>query len=835
MSLDASTSLYAKTLDTFKDVASIRDDEAIFSKLLDEQKGIAAEYERICQDRVHAASNLINTDEYVSEEEIEMSRLEGDTWALIRALYPERLSESFVGTSSAQLLQRNPYTPTSALAGRIVQASRQLTELQVIEGWLQSTAPAPSHIETRSEYRLYTKSRIQQELRQGSKKKVTSGDWIDPDAANRGSGSRIDPQDAAYEKELSYAILSFLRSGRLSDAIDLCIECHQPWLAAIMSGAKTFSYMAITSREPQPAADSEAMQEDGDNARWSGCRRRKLWRDTCIRATAPAELPFNTLGLRKPGLPAPTRAVIAALAPSPQSMPALVSLMRTWEDHLWARVEMLLHDRISNSLDALGGFWEKGLKAEKRSDEDGMQTDGLAGEDEWCGEVHKVLHELTTVKVEGRDFDDPFHFAQWHIITGRAGEMMERVAQSITSGTFNQENNPRRYVPTIRFYTHLCLVLRFLRVDMPLKAQDEILAAYSSILEAEGDTALVLMYAGAFGDKSVERYAAYLAHLEGPKSTRLKALQECPMNGIDIAEVVLKTSAIIRDEVISKRFPGPEGPLPPIIVGQVDLTSDERRLCLSVEWLTYNRGTFSELLAQANAVMRLFLYNGRILAAQHLCQLLAEDEQFLRPQVDDVYHTPDPAEYLHYKAFFRLWATLESLSTLEDYPQHGSAASKSHWKSELSSRIDATYTLGKDFLKRNWLDASGADTIFGKHAFPYMFTKGQSLTDTGDGSADDTHLMELDRIRKIYVPEVVIQLNTMLYAHCDFLPWNLNRAMDLVPIVADGRYNVYSTFSSSEGNRLKDYLKGVRGVSIALLGQGRGPVDLFEGSNAPRH
>lgn len=46
---------------------------------------------------------------------------------------------------------------------------------------------------------------------------------------------------------------------------------------------------------------------------------------------------------------------------------------------------------------------------------------------------------------------------------------------------------------------------------MPLKAQNEILAAWSSILEAEGDTALVLMYAGAFGDKSVERYAAYLA------------------------------------------------------------------------------------------------------------------------------------------------------------------------------------------------------------------------------------------------------------------------------------------------------------------------------------
>lgn len=56
--------------------------------------------------------------------------------------------------------------------------------------------------------------------------------------------------------------------------------------------------------------------------------------------------------------------------------------------------------------------------------------------------------------------------------------------------------------------------------------------------------------------------------------------------------------------------------------------------------------------------------------------------------------------------------------------------------------------------------------------------------------------------------------------------------MDLVPIVADKRYNICSTFSSSEGNRLKQYLKGVRDVGIALLGEGRGHVDLFEGSYA---
>lgn len=56
--------------------------------------------------------------------------------------------------------------------------------------------------------------------------------------------------------------------------------------------------------------------------------------------------------------------------------------------------------------------------------------------------------------------------------------------------------------------------------------------------------------------------------------------------------------------------------------------------------------------------------------------------------------------------------------------------------------------------------------------------------------------------------------------------------MDLVPIVADERYGVYQTFFRPQGNRLKEYLGHVREVSYALLGHGRGVVDLFEGSAA---
>lgn len=61
---------------------------------------------------------------------------------------------------------------------------------------------------------------------------------------------------------------------------------------------------------------------------------------------------------------------------------------------------MLLHSRIADSLDALGGYWEtdssgKGLAAHGQN----MDTDGLPSEQEWRDEVANVLGELQTEKV----------------------------------------------------------------------------------------------------------------------------------------------------------------------------------------------------------------------------------------------------------------------------------------------------------------------------------------------------------------------------------------------------------------------------------------------------
>lgn len=50
---------------------------------------------------------------------------------------------------------------------------------------------------------------------------------------------------------------------------------------------------------------------------------------------------------------------------------------------------------------------------------------------------------------------------------------------------------------------------------------------------------------------------------------------------------------------------------------------------------------------------------------------------------------------------------------------------------------------------------------------------------------------------------------------------NLQKAMDLANVVADGRYNLYLAFVSTTGNRMPDYLGQIRKTSLAILALSR--------------
>jgi len=125
-------------------------------------------------------------------------------------------------------------------------ASSLLSELVVVREWLHETAPHPQHPEATTGYWRFTKHSVMQTLRTGSRRDGLVKQ-MDPDAVNRDGGWTLAADDASYEKSLAQALYSYIRAGRLDEAVDLSRKAHQPWRSASMRGSLLFSWKAIAN------------------------------------------------------------------------------------------------------------------------------------------------------------------------------------------------------------------------------------------------------------------------------------------------------------------------------------------------------------------------------------------------------------------------------------------------------------------------------------------------------------------------------------------------------------------------------------------------------------
>lgn len=90
----------------------------------------------------------------------------------------------------------------------------------------------------------------------------------------------------------------------------------------------------------------------------------------------------------------------------------------------------------------------------------------------------------------------------------------------------------------------------------------------------------------------------------------------------------------------------------------------------------------------------------------------------------------------------------------------------------------------------------------------------------------ERRLIEVARIRQIYIPELVFRLHAMLYASRGVLPHALGAAIRLPLLVADERYKLYLDLVSGDENRIGAYLGMVREAELASLESGPDPFRL---------
>lgn len=777
--MDQASIRYGQTLDAFKAMQTAK------KPAVDIVQEGADMYSKLCQDMLKELSQTTG-DEYLSSAELDLLRLERDTWALVRALYIDKNEPPAISATPQTLLQRNPYTPTFAIVQRVMDHEPTLRRLLTVVNWLHDTAPTPSTSTHQSGYRRRTQREIVG-ARQAAQARAGLPRSLDPDALNRESGVSLYPDDATAEAALSYDLFRLVRAGRLNEALNAATDAGHPWLAAVMHGSVPFQWTAVTSRDT--AADPEN-ESTANSPGWQGNKRRKIWREACLQAAA------------SPTYPPATRALYASLCLTSRSIPAVTPLLRTWEDNLWARVEMLLTERIADWLDYLGGFWENGMKPS--DPQSNAKLNDLPDEDQWWADVDKLVREMGNVRVEeGAASDNAFHFAQLHLVLGNVNGLLEQVASTCNSRAEQDEHPSREWHLVIRFFAHLCLFLRVIGEEIPTPAVDIILNEYIHQLEADpASSPLVALYVGALGESAVEKYASYLARLDVhlPQKDRESALRDCEKHGLDVAQVAVMAAALAARAVLAV-MPPAKGPLPDPTSGSPQITDTEHVLVRSLDWLLYTGRTGDEALAQANNLIRYFLGIGRPVAARSIMSLVSQ--KLIRTRPDSDFHSAEGIEFQQYQQYVSLTDALDNVPSPDTHPAGESAQKRAAWKDAYLRAIDNAWKLGLDLLTHSWLE----NDVF------KMFS--------------DSRLEELRRVRSIHMPEVVIRLNYILLSSRAHSEGNLDRAMELVPIVSDERYFVYPTFLAYGGNRLEEYLDGVRRVGLALLEAGRNPNDLF--------
>ncbi|RSH80942.1 Nucleoporin nup84 [Apiotrichum porosum] len=708
-----------------------------------------------------------NSSAPMPSEEYESMLLEHRTWALIRAVYDNRLPRAdpaFVAPSASEQIRESPYTPPEELVQTIVNEDSELALWATLVGHLQSrplfTSPPP--IESRTGY-LPSTMRRAKAARLNNGAAVTTS--LDPDFTLRDPhGQSLAGEDQTYQAPLLETLWDLVRHGELDQAVKVCEEGGEPWRAASLMGGRRWNMSGLTN----DSLTGSAME---------GNRTRALWKKSC-RAIA-----------KNPTLSSSERSLYAALISDLQS---LLPACQSWEDHLWAHITHLTEKRLDRRCSELGGFWQAEDQLRGRDDEEAV--------DVAHGGLDQVFASIASVQSGdvANASQNPYYVAQKMVILGRAESLLNTFADRISG--LEESVAPELIGPLMRFFAHLVLVLRSLNQPVPESAANYILEAYLSILKREGKDSLVAMYAACLREgNGEESYARFLRGMD-PNATR-EVKQEALLRAKQYNLNVTIIAKLTVSEILKSEFEH----IPALALGQPDMTTfstglSERdvRLIRSIEWLTMVPETYDEALLRSNDVARYFLALGQATAAEALLRTLPAEITTDAGDDDD----SQLLEHDSYRRLLGVFACHEAVDEILSQKPKATATKvdQHNWRKRLLSAIEKTHDQTRALLTSGWLRFH----ISSRTTYSSQRRK------------------ELARIRQIFVPDLVLRLHNRLVDNRELFPALLQRALDMTKLVAAEDYHVYEEFLGSDDKpyRLVAYLDRVREASMAALQSG---------------
>ncbi|KAG8826499.1 Nucleoporin nup84 [Serendipita sp. 401] len=733
-------------------------------------RGLAATFREICIRRAtrrHSGQSL-------KDEDRRLLRLEAETWELLQRVYEHRRKPQGEGRTTQEMLKANAYTPTLALYQSSLSYSPRLAELCEIQKWLESIyRPIEPPLLT-NEYWKFTTMDLKQKRRQGQTTRTGYVRTLDPDAVNRiGDSGVLNADDAEEEKSLLDSLFQHIRAGKLEDAIEICQTAARPWRAALLRGSYQLRWDSLNDLSERDTGVSEEI--------WSGNRRWILWRQMCAEASMSSSLSTTD------------KALHASIAPSVYTLPALLPMCHTWEDHLWARLGALIGDRVEMKLgETAGGFWNPGSFRDRLALRARLESDVkpfVGQESDWESVIAHQLDELSDMAVETSDpVEDFLRRSQLGVICRKMKSLLIEVEDAFKD---SEESLP---VESLRFFAHLWLFLNMINASNELSST-RIIEKYIEVLQQSGERDIVALYTSFLGHAAIRKYADFLASmpLGSPNSELDRALRSAVAYHLDVRLVAEEASRLSRDRA-AKLLPPDIGKLPDLsqVESKQSLTDAEKHIVRSIAWLRFHASTHALIIPRSNEAIRWLLCHGHISAA---IQLSADLPKADTNESGDHVHA---IEYLLYRKLLALWDNLSAFEKIKE-PQ-----TALNWKRRLEDQIQRLFDDFVEVVTMDWgIESDESDVEDGPAA---------------DGDA--RRIEELVCLRRLFIPEISIRLTQVLMNMSTYIPSAVKLVMELVNLVADGKDKLHLDFVYRGRNRLPEYLLLVKEALITGMGAG---------------
>lgn len=634
---------------------------------------------------------------------------------------------------------------------------------------------------------------------------------MDPDAVLRDGDEHILEDDMEDEAELLKVIWNYVRAGRVSDAVELCVRLGQAWRAASLSGGA-----------PLGVSDSAGSESSSSLERW-GNPLRALWKSTCWKFSEQG----SNGNISKPSTVQSRQYENLVYAAMSGNVEVIVksAFCGSWEDHCWAFLHGLIEhqqDEIlykllqvktqssqliagnnAHNLRHYSSLLDK-MKYLKRYQ---VSLDSLFDElresknDAVRAQANQP-HCLIQTKLVTAKFD--------HIISGILDALMFNPSDDSYNWDLQLDANVQADATSpslLRFAAHFVLFAKFTDEPHDEQAGHMILKMYIRHLVKHRQLQLVPIYVAQLPlDGAVEIYVQMLSTVEDHLEREVCVKRILEYSSMDIVSIVVRTvvermcehyRAIAVDQIQGSAFQS-----------DAATTAIDRKRIKMLEFLCFYCEHRAEAVARSNLLAREFVLEGKFAAFRELVEeALPEDSPAIVNQHRAV-QSKDESEIDACVREFLCWQV---------YVQAGEEYNL--WRSCVAEAATLTlYSEEKIFLADVMYHVSRATSAILE---VLRFENGWMLNCSRDESQDAT-------VRRLCLPQLVFNLHSLqlestkiimrlkhypLDAKVELARPLLVKSLEVADVVADEHYAV---FKALEQEQCRDLLRGFRESSVAL-------------------